>query len=110
MNDLTRWRIREGDPCEAMAYVSVHGELRHERSCFVEDTTLQDIADAHQQALAVRDNPPEARRRYAERDALLDALGGTDKCGAWGGCILSKGHNRGRVDIPENHALEGTYK
>ena len=73
----------------------------------VPDTTLQDIADAHQQALAVRDNPPEARRRYAERDALLDALGGTDKCGAWGGCILSKGHNRGRVDIPENHALEG---
>jgi len=27
-------------------------------------------------------------------------------CGAWGGCVLPKGHNMGRVDVPENH--EGT--
>jgi hypothetical protein len=25
------------------------------------------------------------------------------RCGAWGGCPLPRGHNRGRVDIPENH-------
>lgn len=24
-------------------------------------------------------------------------------CGAWGGCPLPAGHNRGRADIPENH-------
>lgn len=28
----------------------------------------------------------------------------SDICGAWGGCPLPKGHNMGRLDIPENHA------
>lgn len=26
-----------------------------------------------------------------------------DVCGAWGGCPLPRGHNRGQADIPENH-------
>src|SRR5690606_4785991 len=25
------------------------------------------------------------------------------RCGAWGGCPLPMGHNKGRADIPENH-------
>lgn len=35
-------------------------------------------------------------------------LGGTvqsEKCGAWGGCVLPKGHNMGSLDIPENHKM-----
>ena len=28
----------------------------------------------------------------------------TDLCGAWGFCVLPKGHNMGRPDIPENHS------
>lgn len=31
-------------------------------------------------------------------EAILPA-----RCGAWGGCILPPGHNRGRADLPENH-------
>ncbi|GEL48568.1 hypothetical protein CHO01_36840 [Cellulomonas hominis] len=27
-----------------------------------------------------------------------------DPCGAWGGCPLPPGHNRGRADIPSAHA------
>jgi len=30
--------------------------------------------------------------------------GAARPCGAWGGCQLPAGHNRGKVDIPENHA------
>jgi len=26
-------------------------------------------------------------------------------CGAWEGCILPAGHNRGQADVPENHLL-----
>ena len=28
-----------------------------------------------------------------------------ETCGAWGGCVLPKGHNQGRADIPENHVV-----
>ena len=28
-----------------------------------------------------------------------------EPCGAWGGCVLPKGHNQGRADIPENHVV-----
>lgn len=26
-----------------------------------------------------------------------------ERCGAWDGCLLPRGHNRGRADVPENH-------
>ena len=64
MGDLTRYRIRNGDPCAAMANLGVTGELQHERSCFVEDSTLQAIADAWY------------HRRLGQLRILLDALEG----------------------------------
>jgi hypothetical protein len=30
-----------------------------------------------------------------------------ERCGAWGGCSLPKGHNMGVADVPENHAPPG---
>lgn len=30
-------------------------------------------------------------------------------CGAWGGCTLPRGHNMGKVDVPENHNTGGNY-
>lgn len=29
----------------------------------------------------------------------------TERCGAWGGCTLPRGHNRGRADVPSNHSV-----
>ena len=84
MSDLTRYRIRNGDPCAAMANLGVTGELQHERSCFVEDSTLQDIADTDWLALGRKlslDGPnwmeEDAEAKYAirVRDTVLSALG-----------------------------------
>lgn len=48
---------------------------------------------------------PETPETVPEVPAVRDREAGavTDRCGAWGGCPLPAGHNRGRVDIPENH-------
>jgi len=38
------------------------------------------------------------------------ALGSNEECGAWGGCVLPRGHNMGKADIPSNHAAVGEDK
>ena len=62
----------------------------------------------------------QERRRYAEDgfDATMvkihneirkAEIGGSDeKCGAWEGCTLPKGHNMGKPDLPHNHRIGGS--
>ncbi len=53
------------------------------------------------------DVPALLADRDAWRAKALTRAGqrGFVACGAWGGCVLPKGHNMGRADVPENHQV-----
>jgi hypothetical protein len=78
------------------------------RRCAVDRRLLAEHAHAGQAgpcptliALAQSYGPTDDRRS-TER-----STGQHTTCGAWGGCTLPPGHNRGQADIPENHRLTG---
>ena len=93
--DAWLWAVLCGWDCE---------QAEHDETCThgaLEETAAMHGWDA--------DTVAKARRYRAAVRALTDTAAGArqdgarPKCGAWGGCPLSVGHNRGRADIPENH-------